>query len=678
MIVNIDWLKDYVEFDLTPEDLVDILTNIGLESEVREDGKTIEIDLTPNRPDCMSHIGVAREISVITGLPLKIPISDLTEVDDPVRNYVSVEILDPVKCPRYACRIVKNIKFKPSPKWMAERLESIGIRSINNIVDISNYVMMEWGHPLHTFDLEEIKGQKIIVRAAADGESFTTLDEIERKLNKRHLLICDTERGVALAGIMGGKNSEIMDSTKDVLIEGAYFDPITIRRGSKAVGLSTESSKRFERGADPEGAIHGINRIAELLSKYADGDICSGIADVYPKPLKRESIDFRPSRAASIAGVNFSPDFLEKTFNNLGITITHKKSDLYCCVPPTYRPDLEREIDLIEELARIYGYDQIQPETSYQGLLSQVQQDPKYYIDRLKQIFAGIGFQEIFSNSLIRENRASQFADGLPVRVQNPQSMEMSTMRSSLFPGLLSAVSFNLNRGAKSLRLFEFGNTFITDLSQPHGIDEREEFAGIIYGEQYPKQWRHKKSEADFFMLKGYMESLARQLKLEEYKYLSNSDSLFELGQSLATSDSKVVVEFGMLQQSVVQSYDIDELIFAFSLNVPLIKKIIKTKKSYQPVSMYPGITRDLSFVVNSSVLVKDFMTIFKGVSGDLLDLVSLFDVFEGGSIGEGKKSLTFNFFFQRKERTLKDEEVDEIINKIILETSKILSAKLR
>ncbi|MFQ6673736.1 MAG: phenylalanine--tRNA ligase subunit beta, partial [Fidelibacterota bacterium] len=327
MIASIEWLKDYVDITLSPEDLADLLTNAGLESVAEAGGKSLHIEIMPNRPDCMSHVGVAREIALLTGGDLRPPQVHLKETDERADQAITVEIVNPDECPRYACRVVKNVTVGPSPEWMAERLEATGLRSINNVVDISNYVLMELGHPLHIFDLSKVEGGKIVVRTVGEGESLKTLDGELRRLNARHLLICDARKAVALAGIMGGENSEVSERTTDVLVESAYFDPVTIRKGAKALGLSTEASRRFERGTDYEGLITALDRIAALLTELAGGDVLKGIVDQYPRKMVPQNIRFRPDAASAVAGVTFQEDFIEKTFKGLQISFSKEGKD---------------------------------------------------------------------------------------------------------------------------------------------------------------------------------------------------------------------------------------------------------------------------------------------------------------------------------------------------------------
>ena len=345
MIVSMDWLKDFVSFKLAPQELADLLTGAGLESTVGENGDTLDIELTPNRPDCMSHFGVAREIALLTDKKLKQTDISLSESDQPIEDAVTITIEEEKGSPRYSARVVKGVKVGASPDWMVQRLEQCGIRSINSVVDISNYVLLELGHPLHTFDLGLVEGETIIVRSAKKNDKMVTLDGENRKLSSDHLLICDSKKPVGLAGIMGGENTEVTQKTTDVLIECAYFDPVTIRKGAKKLDLSSEASRRFERGADYDDVTAVLDRTAQLITQIAGGEICAGVVDCYPKVIKPKNVLLNRKRAESSIGVAFDDKFIRSTLDGLGIG-HKKKNDQYECVIPSFRPDLEREIDL--------------------------------------------------------------------------------------------------------------------------------------------------------------------------------------------------------------------------------------------------------------------------------------------------------------------------------------------
>ncbi|MFQ6676473.1 MAG: phenylalanine--tRNA ligase subunit beta, partial [Fidelibacterota bacterium] len=630
MIVAIDWLTDFVDIDVTPGELADLLTNGALETVPVSGGEALDVEIMPNRPDCMSHVGVAREIALLTGKKLRTPKVELKESGGRTADVVSVDIRDPGACPRYACRVVKNVAVGPSPSWMVDRLAATGIRSVNNVVDISNYVLMELGHPLHVFDLSLVKENRIVVRMGKKGDTLVTLDGERRELGTENLLICDAKRPVALAGVMGGANTEVTEKTKDVLIESAYFDPVTIRRGSKRVGLSTEASKRFERGTDYVGLLRALDRTAALISELAGGEVLKGVVDEYPVKMRRNPIYLSPRKADAVAGVHFSHRFIQKTFRGLKISFT-RAGNGYRCLAPTFRPDLTRSIDLVEELARVYGYENVASDTTFDGLLDGTARDPMDVISRLKEFFAGLGFHEIVSNSLLNPAQSGHFFSGEGVRVRNPQSLEMSVLRTSLFPGLLSAVSYNLNRDEGDLALFEHGNTFFPDDHSATGCVEREQFCGVICGYARPRQWKGGPVRNDFYMLKGYMEALARFARVKKIEFSDLPESpTFLYGQVLKDGSKTAVAEFGELPAHLLNSYDISVPVLGFTLNLDAVRRVMDRDRLYAALSPYPGISRDLSFIVNAATPVGKIQDVLKASGSHLLKRVTLYDLYEG------------------------------------------------
>ena len=405
---------------------------------------TLEVNITPNRPDCLSHIGVAREISVIVGENYTMPDDSVVEGDEATEALISVEIKDVEACPRYTARVVQDVQIGSSPAWLRERLESVDIRSINNVVDITNYVLMETGQPLHAFDYDLVQGRKIIVRKARDGESFTTLDDVERKLNGDDLLICDGERGVALAGVMGGQNSEVSDRTKTVLLESAYFHPVSIRKTAKRHGLSTEASHRFERGCDPNNTIYAVNRAAKLLHEIAGGSVAKGIVDAYPQTITPWEVALRPSRVASVLGEGVPRKTMIAILEGLDLK-TSGEEPIHVSIP-TFRPDLTREIDLIEEIVRHYGFDCIQPRLTSTISLTPSSDSGQDAHETFKDLLVGMGFMEIYTNTLVSQKHASLISGLEPIPLQNPVSPETAFLRTSLIPSLLDAVQWNIHR----------------------------------------------------------------------------------------------------------------------------------------------------------------------------------------------------------------------------------------
>ncbi len=672
MIVSIDWLKDFVSVKLAPQELADLLTGAGLESTVGENGDTLDIELTPNRPDCMSHLGVAREIALLTDAKLKQNDISLSESDQPVEDAVTIIIEDEKGSPRYSVRVVKGIKVGASPDWIVQRLEQCGIRSINSVVDISNYVLLELGHPLHTFDLGLVEGETIIVRSAKNNEKMVTLDGENRKLSSDHLLICDSKKPVGLAGIMGGENTEVTEKTTDVLIECAYFDPVTIRKGAKKLDLSSEASRRFERGADYDDVTAVLDRTAQLITQIAGGEICAGVVDCYPKVIKPKKVLLNRKRAESSIGVEFDDKFIRLTLDGLGIG--HKrKNNQYECVIPSFRPDLEREIDLCEELARVYGFDKIESKTTYVGDVTTILPDEERTVDELRDYFSGMGFNEVMTNSLLSEQDAQTFSELKPLPVANPLSREMSVMRPSLLPGLLGAVNYNLRRGENDLSLFEYGNVFQAEEKK---WTESPQFSGVACGDRVSKGWRQDQHKNDFYLLKGVVCDLVQRFGFDgSFTELENS-SVFSYGMRWETS-SGWLADIGSVNSEILGYYDIGLPVVSINLNLELFNSTIEAVQ-FSKLPQFPRIDRDLSLSVPSSVTIGELESIIQENGTDLLRAKKLYDLYGGDQIESGMQGVTFSLSFRSDDRTLQDDEVDTIMEKIISETSSQVNAKLR
>jgi len=544
-------------------------------------------------------------------------------------------------------------------------------------VDIANYVLMELGHPLHTFDLNLLEGEKIVVRLAEEGEKIVTLDDEERTLNHHHLLICDANKPVALAGVMGCANSEVSEATTDILIESAYFDPVTIRRGSKSLGLSTEASKRFERGTDFEGLITALDRTAQLLSEHAEGTVDKGIVDAYPTKISINEITLRPGKASEVIGHDIDEKFIGETFAGLEISSTKTKNG-FVSIPPTFRPDLEREIDLIEELARVYGYESIPSKFLFEGNIGKVEHDPQIYISELKRFLAGIGFNEIFSNSLMNSRRAALFGNRDPLVVQNPLSNEMSALRPSLIPGLLRALKYNLNRSETNLALFEYGVVFSANPKAEFGREEAAHLTGVVCGQRNPDGWRTSDQPHDLFFVKGVVISLAEFINVGIPDFASTDTQSVYYEEQIANISGEPIALFGSIPIQQLQAYEIETPVFSFSLNLDNITANMSYPVRYAPVPQFPGIERDYSFIVGKKVQAGEIDKLIRSKGTNLLKKVKLVDLYTGEQIGSDEKSVSFRLLFQATDRTLRDSEIDDISESIIQVARKKLGAKLR
>ncbi|MFH1852751.1 MAG: phenylalanine--tRNA ligase subunit beta [Candidatus Neomarinimicrobiota bacterium] len=642
----------------------------------------VEFDITPNRPDCLSHLGIAREIAVKTGRALRLPPIRVGDaLSNAVCDYVTVEIDDPVGCPRYIAGIVRNIKIGPSPQWLVKRLEAAGMRSINNVVDISNYVLLETGHPTHIFDYKFVPTKKIVVRRAAANEAIVTLDEVERRLTDQHLLITDGQSPIAIAGIMGGERSGVSAETTTVLIESAYFDPVTIRKGSKALGLITESSRRFERGADPNAAPAAFWRIVNLLEDLASGQAVPGFVDEYPGKITTPVIDLRRTELDLVSGCVITDEFIETSFTGLGIDWQRNDSG-WTCIPPTFRPDLEREIDLIEEIVRIHGYDNIPVKHTYSGVYDLHVQDEQSDIGAIVQILSGMGFNQCFSNSL--QSAATARSSGAkPVKLLNPLNEEMSHVRTTLLPGLLFTADFNIKNGAPDLMLYEVGQVFRQEGDGFAGIVENMRLTGIVHGLwQSVDIHRNAAIAHSHFSVKGIVQTLLSYLKLTGCKIKSSDGNTIFTREFQIRYKKQLIGQFGEINPGYISGLGITAgPVFGFDLDLTLLLREIAADKAtlrYQPISIYPRMERDLNFVLDERIAAQTIINSITSTGGQLLRSVQPLNIFRHESLGPGKMSMTFRLLFQSPDRTLEDNEVTSIINEIIVVVEKDFGAKLR
>ncbi len=638
----------------------------------------LDVEITPNRPDCMSHFGVAREVALLADSQFSKPVIQVRESAPAVEKLASLTIHDPERCPRYAARVIRNVTIEPSPLWLQQRLSAIGLRPINNIVDISNYVLMETGHPLHTFDYDMLADHSIEVRTANPGESFTTLDGKERKLNEEILLICDAEKPVALAGIMGGENSEVTDETTNVLIESAYFDPTTIRRGSKFLGLSTEASKRFERGTDPEGVIYALNRITALIQDIADGEVAEGILDEYPKQIESPRIQIRTSRTNALLGIDLTQKQIESILQKLEFATEQIDDDTLRVQVPTFRPDIEREVDLIEEILRIHGMWNV-PAPQHFTYGTQEQADESESLEnRLRKIWQGFGFNHTISNSLVKYDYTYPDTTGKePVRISNPLGEEMAYMRTTLLPLLLEAVKKNQNRQERDIRLLEYGRVFEKNQASETRASEYVHFTAIASGYTSPQNWAAAEKPVDFYDFKGYIEVMLEVIGLSGCSFKHSNSEFFAPGFQLVYEGHSIGTG-GKCNQDLKADFDIDTDIYGIEINLDAIRNHVTTDAQYTKPSDFPPVDRDLSFVVPDDLQAADLTATLHEAGGNLLTEVLLYDLYDGEQIPEDKKSLTYSLKFLSKERTLREQEIDAIIDRMLDMAAKRHSAILR
>lgn len=641
----------------------------------------LEIAITPNRPDALSHIGVARDLAALFDRDLKIPELVYTDEGDEVNKTAAVIIEDETNCPRYIAKVVNDVKIKESPKWLKERLEKIGLRPRNNIVDITNFVLHECGQPLHAFDLDKLAGQKIIVKSTKSESNFTTLDSKERKLPANTLMICDGDKEVAIAGVMGGENSEITESTKNILIESAYFNPSSIRRTSKALGLSTDASYRFERGTDPNITKYAAERCARLIEQLAEGKIVDGLIDIYPKVIYPKEIELRFSRTTKILGYEVPAEKIKSILSRLGLAIKVLDEDKLLVSVPTYRPDIEREIDLIEEIARINGYDNI-PTVSKINITLDQKHDETEIDEKIRQIATGLGFFEMINNPLQSEKDVKIF--GNPIKLSNPLSADMEFLRTTLLSGALITVSKNLRQGVKEIKIFELGNVFNKNTSDEiktfNDISENQNLLFLISGKENLKGWNTSEKGSDFYTLKGIVDSFLLKLSLDNVlidSYYSVANEIYAYYLTKSSNKTQLGIG-GKIRQDVLNQFDINQDVYCFEFNLTELKNISDKSERYEEPLKYPKVIRDFAFIFDESVQYLDIKEFIKKKSSQLLKEVTVFDLFESESLGERKKSLAFTLEYYDQNRTLTEEEVEKDFNSLIALITKEFNAQLR
>ncbi len=636
-----------------------------------------EIGITPNRPDLLSHFGVAREVGVLVNKKPQLPRVRLKEGKTPIKKYLSVNVIDRENCPRFAVRMIKGVRLGPSPAWLQQALRAVGLRSRNAVVDITNYVMLECGQPLHAFDYAKLKGQQINVRQAEKGSQFTTLDSKTHTLPDGAVMVCDGEREVSIAGVMGGENSEISDTTVDIVLESAYWNPSSIRRTSKELGIQSDASYRFERGADPNACIYALDRAAALILELAGGELLKGTLDVYPKRIISRGVPLRAGRVNRVLGTNLSSFQITELLRKLDITKVSTRKDAMVFRVPSYRVDLVREIDLIEEVARVFGYGNIPDKTLSTVDFAQSVQTTQV-ADAVRNKLVGSGYNEAYSIS-IQDQETAKLGGANPVELLNPLGKEMSTMRTSLIPGLLKAAAINRNHGTTDLRLFEIGHVFRkTDSAQlVDNIQEAEKVCILLSGNAAPRHWQDGARKIGLFDLKGEVSDLLDACGLDSWRfiYYSTSETLAENPISIKMNGREVGY-LGIVKEEICRLFGFEEE--AFIAEVELDALVSTRQKRYRQLVRFPKVQRDVAFVLDAKVGGGDVLDAIELSGGNLLQRVELFDLYEGQNLPPGKKSLAFSLEFQSEEKTLTDSEIDNHVRSIVTTIEKQFGAELR
>jgi phenylalanyl-tRNA synthetase beta chain len=647
----------------------------------------IEIDLTPNRPDCLSVLGIAREIAAIEHCRVNYPDSSLVDEGNSIAAMTSVRIESPDHCPRYAARLVTGVTVAPSPFWLQDRLLSVGLRPINNIVDITNFVLMETGQPLHAFDFDRLDENRIVVRTARPGETFVTLDNSERVLDQDMLMICDGTKPVAVAGVMGGLNSEIEDDTRQVLIESAYFNPRSIRKTSKKLGLSTDASYRFERGIDPEGVIAAANRAARLMVEIGGGRMVDGIIDEYPNRQGRAVIELGSAHTNRLLGTDLKRDQIAALLRSVEFEVAPGNAqDALTVTAPSFRVDVSRPEDLMEEVARLHGYDKIEttfPTIPAEGTFTV----PALRLrNRIKQFMAGCGFTEAITYSFISRH----FAERLRLRaddprrravvILNPLNEDQAVMRTSLLPGMLATLANNLSQGSRHLKLFEIGKVFIAN--QPSELPlEIETLIALWSGPRTPADWGEKETPCDFYDIKGVAETLQQALKVDGLRYTASAAENCRYTRAGCSADimagNKIIGSIGEIHPQVLTNFDLKAPAYFFEIRLDELAEMIPDRIEARPLPRFPAVPRDITMIVDEALEAQGLLDAVMEMEEPLVESLHLFDVFSGSPIPDGKKSVSFRLVYRSAARTLSDDEVNALHKNIGAGLIKRFSADL-
>ena len=640
-----------------------------------------ELEITPNRPDCLSHIGIARELSAYYGKELKYPETEIkSEISEKTSDNVKVSIEDSNLSRRYVTRILKNVTVKESPKWLKERIEAVGLRSINNIVDVSNFILMEMNHPNHVFDLDKIEGNEIKVKSAVKGDKLVTLDEQERELEDGDIVICDSKKILALGGVMGGLDSEVTDNTKNILLEVAQFNPQNVRKTSRRLTLSSDSSYRFERGIDVEDSIKVINRLANLIQEVAGGEILNGYVDVYPVPHENKVAELNFERLNRFVGKVIPREKVIEILRNLEIDVKDNGETL-TLTAPSYRGDLELEQDYFEEVIRMYGFDNIENILPRVDINKNSTLDTTKLTDRVKTICASVGLKEVINYSFIPKDALQKLkftgvSEDKLIDISNPITEDFVTMRPTLLYSLIKNAKDNMNRNVSNIRFFEVSRTF----EKAEELAKEDIKVGIILaGENDKALWNPKPVHYDFYDLKGIVEEIFSKLKFQSFSIKRSVQTEFHPGRSADVFVGKEYIgSFGEIHPDVLENFGLNKkTVLVAEFNIELIKKYINKPFVYQGIVKYPAVPRDLALVMNENILVGDVLKTIEKIDKKV-EKVELFDIYQGIGVEPGKKSVAISILLRDDSKTLEEKEINDIIDKILAKMKKDYMAELR
>lgn len=647
----------------------------------------LDIGVTPNRSDCLSIVGVAREVAAITGKTLRYPVAAVIENDEDVLGITSVSIEDPDLCPRYTARVIKNVRIGPSPFWVRRRLEALGLRSINNIVDVTNFVMMELGQPLHAFDFRFLAEGRIVVRRSRADETFVSLDGKERTLGADTLMICDGVKPVAIGGVMGGLNSEVKEDTGTILLESAYFNPVSIRRTSRAMTMGTDAAFRFERGIDPEGVVRALDRAAGLMAELSGGTVCRGVIDQYPGTVVTvRDIPLRVKRVRDILGTAIPEEEIVRILKALEMKIDRGANGILSVTPPTCRVDITREIDLIEEVVRLYGYDRVPPTLPAVSVIAAGNIDEKRKTEaQIREIMTGAGYTEVINYSFIPQVAVDQLdldasdERRRQVRIRNPLTEEQAVMRTTMVYSLLRNAARNADAGRSDLKIFETGRTFI-GMGEGKQPREQSRAAFLIAGRRYEDRWHFSDLQADFHDLQGCVENILDLLQIPAPSFRAGVHEHFlHPGKSCGVFSGEEPIGFlGEVHPDILSRMSLAGPVVVCEIDLDRLTATSSAKTTFRAIPRFPSSSRDVAFLVRMGVEAGELLRTATDSAEELLEKVKIFDVYEGKNIPVGTRSLGLRFSYRSTDRTLTDDEVNEVHARIVKKIVHASGASIR
>jgi phenylalanyl-tRNA synthetase beta chain len=679
MKISLDWLNEYVKVDLPLPELLERLTMIGLVAEKAEEvggDRVLEVETYANRPDTLGHIGIAREVATMTGTPLVPRTWPVVELAEKTADLTDVQVLDETLCPRYCGLLVRGVAVGPSPEWLRTKIEAMGLRTVNNVVDVTNFVLFATGQPIHAFDFRKLAGGRIVVRRAMKGEKLRSLDGGAIELSPEMLVIADAEKPVALAGVMGGEETGVTETTADVFIESACFDPVSVRLTAKKAGLSTDASYRFERGTDIGFPPEAARMAASLLGAFG-GKVSRGLIDVYPKPRKPKSVVLRHRRIFDLLGVKVPADFVRRLLADLGFRVEESQKGTWIAEVPSFRVDIEREADLIEEVARFYGYDKIPSEPTPVRSFELPANRNRERVQKLRQVLLHHGFDEVINFSFSDPEKEVAMGSGrVPVALLNPLSARSATMRTTLMMGLLENAARNLNRGLEGVHIFEAGGVYFR---HDEAACEQLSLGLLATGLAGAPNWRSRPEGTDLFVLKGAVEAVMTALRYEPFSFEEADHPFFEPEAALALVYKGEKIGFlGSLRKALRDLYSVEGPVYAAEVDLGGLMEKQPKPFVFAPVPKFPGAVRDLSFLVDRKVAWRDVRQVLSRLSVPILEGFELTDRFSGPSVPPDKVSLSVRFRYRSAQRTLLAEEVDKAQREVVGHLGSALNATLR